>query len=231
MDERQLAVVVADLAGFSALTEAHGDHDALGAVEEATGIIHEVTASHGITLVKSLGDGFLMFSEDPHSAMAGAVEAVERVCEKPRLPVMRAGIDAGAVICKDGDIFGGVVNRAARVCAEAAPDQVAVTRAVLDLAPPPGDVVAVSLGRRRLRNISTAVEIFALQKECASGHVVDPVCRMSLPLETVHSSVTISTDTYHFCSAGCLERFEADPSLFTEANRSATRHAKETDRA
>lgn len=212
VDECQIAVVVADLAGFSALTEAHGDREALSAVEEATGIVQETAASHGITLVKSLGDGFLMFSEDPRGAMAGAVETVERICEKPRLPVMRAGIDAGVVIFKEGDIFGGVVNRAARVCTEAAPDQVVVTRAVLDLAPPPSDVVAASLGGRRLRNISTSVEIFALQKECASGHVVDPVCRMSLPLEAVHSSVILSTDTYHFCSAGCRERFEASPS-------------------
>lgn len=226
MDERRIAVIVVDLAGFSALTEAHGDHEALGAIEEANGIIRETAASHGITLVKSLGDGSLMFSEDARAAMAGAVEAVERVCEKPRLPVMRAGIDAGTVICKDGDIFGGVVNRAARVCAEAAPDQVEVTRAVLNLGRPPGDVVAVSLGRRRLRNISIEVEIFALQKECASGHVVDPVCRMSLPLDGVHSQVTLATDTYHFCSAGCRERFELDPSLFTPARGSSTGDSK-----
>ena len=221
-DQISRSVIVADLVGFSALTEAHGDREALGAVEGATRIIQETARSHGITIVKSLGDGFLMFSEDPRSAMAGALEAVERVCEKPHLPVMRAGIDAGAVICKDGDIFGGVVNRAARVCAEAAPDQVAVTRAVLDLAPPPGDVVAASLGKRRLRNISTEVEIFALQKECASGHVVDPVCRMSLPLEAAHSSVTLSTGRYHFCSVGCHERFEANPSLFSSTGRSST---------
>lgn len=168
----------------------------------------------------------MMFSEDPRAAMAGAVKAVERVCEKPRLPVMRAGIDAGQVICKKGDIFEGVVNRSTRVCAEAAPDQVAVTRAVLDLAPPPGDVVAASLGRRRLRNISTEIELFVLQKECASGHVIDPVCRMSIPLEAVHSSVTLSTETYHFCSTGCRRRFEADPSLFS-STRSSTGDTKE----
>lgn len=214
MDERHVAVVVADLAGFSALTEAHGDREALSVVEEATDIIHETASSHAMTLVKSLGDGFLLLCHDPGDAMAGAIEATERVCDRPRLPVMRAGVDAGAVIFKDGDIFGRVVNRAARVCAEAAPDQVVVTRAVLHLAPPPGDVVAVPLGRRRLRNIATGVEIFALQKECASGHVLDPVCRMSIPLGEVDSSLTTANDTYHFCSAGCRGLFEADPGLF-----------------
>lgn len=230
MDERHVAVLVADLAGFSALTEAHGDREALSVVEEASALINETARAHGMTLVKSLGDGFLLRCQDPYSAMAGALEAVKRVCERPRLPVMRAGVDAGLVLCKDGDIFGGVVNRAARVCAEAAPDQVVVTRAVLNLAPPPGDVVAVPLGTRRLRNIPSEVEIFALQKECASGHVVDPVCRMSIPPHEVHSSTTTVDGTYQFCSAGCRELFETDPGLFLPSD-SQTMTPGSADRA
>jgi len=45
----------------------------------------------------------------------------------------------------------------------------------------------------------------------AAPMVKDPVCGMNVDeTKTKHSS-TFQGETYHFCSAGCKARFDADP--------------------
>lgn len=43
---------------------------------------------------------------------------------------------------------------------------------------------------------------------------VDPVCHMTVDVATARHRSTHAGRTYYFCSAGCRERFEADPAKF-----------------
>lgn len=44
--------------------------------------------------------------------------------------------------------------------------------------------------------------------------VVDPVCGMTIDLETAAGHVEFDGETYYFCSAGCLRKFSAAPKKF-----------------
>jgi YHS domain-containing protein len=44
---------------------------------------------------------------------------------------------------------------------------------------------------------------------------VDPVCGMNVRQRGNKQSVEYADQTYFFCSSGCLERFDAQPDLFT----------------
>ena len=44
--------------------------------------------------------------------------------------------------------------------------------------------------------------------------VTDPVCGMSVEVETSRHRHTLDGTTYHFCSAGCLGKFKADPDRY-----------------
>ncbi|MDA3913396.1 heavy metal translocating P-type ATPase, partial [Oleiagrimonas sp.] len=46
---------------------------------------------------------------------------------------------------------------------------------------------------------------------------MDPVCGMSTDPEKPRHSAVHDEHTYHFCSAGCREKFQADPSRYLEA--------------
>lgn len=63
MDERNAAVSFADLAGFTALTEAHGDVIAADIAERFVAVAESVMDT-GDRLVKAIGDAVLLTSVD-----------------------------------------------------------------------------------------------------------------------------------------------------------------------
>ena len=78
------------------------------------------------------------------------------------LPSLRIGIAAGEVVTRDGDLFGPVVNLAARLVATASPDEIVVDD---ETARRLGNGVTVRpLGTRRLQGFDDPVEVYALER-------------------------------------------------------------------
>jgi len=47
-----------------------------------------------------------------------------------------------------------------------------------------------------------------------STQVKDPVCGMAVAPESAAGTAGYAGETYHFCSAACKQRFEADPRAY-----------------
>jgi class 3 adenylate cyclase len=73
------------------------------------------------------------------------------------LPPGHAGVDAGPIVLRDGDVFGRTVNLAARIADVAQPDAL-LARASLAAAPPERFKVA-AFGAKSLAGISEPVEL------------------------------------------------------------------------
>jgi class 3 adenylate cyclase len=82
--------------------------------------------------VKTVGDGFIATFNAPTRAVqcARAIQHEARLCDVG----VRAGVHTGEVELRDNDVLGVTVHIAQRICALAAPDQVLVSRQVVDLA-------------------------------------------------------------------------------------------------
>ena len=119
------AVLFADLTGFGALTEAEGD---VAAAEVALRLAALARASltEGACLLKTLGDGVLIVAPDLDGACTTAHRLRELVRDELTLPPVRIGICGGAVVWRDGDVFGATVNRAARLADDARPWEIEV---------------------------------------------------------------------------------------------------------
>ncbi|HEX5587923.1 MAG TPA: hypothetical protein VFZ17_11495, partial [Acidimicrobiia bacterium] len=122
--------------------------------------------AHGGHVVKTTGDGF-------HAAFATADEgllaaiAAQRALDGAAWPAtgplrVRMGLHTGGASLRDGDYFGGSLNRAARLMAVAHGGQVVCSRATADLARDdlPGGVELVDLGEHRLRDLSRPERVF-----------------------------------------------------------------------
>jgi class 3 adenylate cyclase len=117
------AVLFADLSGFRALTHARGDEGAAEAASRFVTLVRRSLAP-GAHVVKTLGDGVLVVASDLPAARTTASSLRSAVAADESLPPVHAGICAGSVVWRDGDVFGAAVNEAARLADAAEPSQI-----------------------------------------------------------------------------------------------------------
>lgn len=207
--------VFADLAGYSALTEAHGDEYAADVAAEFVRAARKLLAEYEAEEVKAIGDALLIRAADVASAIDLSRKLVCELGARERSLGIRVAMHTGTAVERDGDWFGSAVNVAARVADTAKAGQVILTGATRELADP--DVELRPRGRRRFKNIADPVELFALvlDEHLPTGRVVDPVCRMSLDPGTAQHVAEYRGRHYHFCSARCHSAFERNARIYT----------------
>jgi adenylate cyclase len=118
----ELTVAFTDLQDFTTYTEANGDDAAsrllMSHHRESTAIVR----SRGGRVLKLLGDGLMLTFPDPVAAVLACLELGEAAPLR-----LRAGIHGGKVLVTGDDVFGHVVNLAARVTKSAVGGQLVVT--------------------------------------------------------------------------------------------------------
>src|ERR1700680_4761181 len=112
---------------------------------------------HGGWQFKHTGDGVCAAFSSPRSAVDAAV-AEQRALELP----VRMGIATGEAELRDGDYFGAVLNRAARVMAAGHGGQMLLAESTAGLL---SGVDLVDLGPRRLRDLPKPVGMFQVRAQ------------------------------------------------------------------
>ena len=205
-DVLDAAVMVADLAGYTAMSEVHGDRLAAEVGDELLGFMH-AEVGPGRVLTKGLGDGVLAVDVDPAHLARRALALLHRIGTTPERPRLRVVLHHGPVVRRGGDVYGRTMNVASRL-AEAALDGRATATA--DFVRVATDLVGVTVGRPRpvsLRSVRDPVEVHDLVR-CRDDHLdrVDPVCRMALdPDDPTVLWRNRDAGLMAFCSTGCAD--------------------------
>jgi class 3 adenylate cyclase len=118
-------------------------------------VLRTAIKSHGGYLFSHTGDGVVAAFASPRSAVDAAV-AAQRELELP----VRLGLATGEAELRDGDYFGTVLNRAARVMAAGHGGQILVADSMAVLL---GGIDLVDLGPRRLRDLPIPVGVFQIR--------------------------------------------------------------------
>ena len=226
--------VFADLAGYSAATEAHGDERAADLVAAFYARVRELLADCEGQEVKQLGDALMLRLDDAATAVRLATRvAAESGVAHGELGV-RVGMHTGPAVERYGDWFGASVNLAARVAAHASSGEVLITEATREAAEPAlADRVVQDRGAQRFRNIAERVRLFAILVDAdraAGGLPLDPVCRMTVDPVRSSEIVVHRGIEYRFCSAGCRSAFEARPGQYV-ARQHRDAHVLVSERA
>ena len=121
--------IFADMSGFTALTEAHGDDAAADLVAAFSAAARPRLERRLAEEAKSIGDALMIRVEDAAEAIGLGLEIVYEVGGQDRFPTIRVGMHTGPATEREGDWFGSTVNLAARVAGEAAGGEVLVSEA------------------------------------------------------------------------------------------------------
>ena len=208
--------VFADLAGFTALTEAHGDEHAADLVASFSSRVSGWLSSFGEGESKTIGDAIMIRLDNASGAVHLGLAIVERTSEVAGFLRVRVGMNTGTAVRRDGDWYGANVNLAARVAAVATGGQVLLTEHTLAASKNLLDVEIRSLGPRRFRNVAEFVTVYeaGLSSQPQTALSIDPVCKM--PLRPQHAFGTAVFDGSHYllCSGECARRFDAHPERY-----------------
>jgi adenylate cyclase len=208
--------VFADIAGFTALTEAHGDELAAMLVADFGEAVRGVLPA-GAAHVKTIGDALMLRVPDPGAAILLALTLTHGLMHGHGAPAVRVGLNHGPAVERDGDYFGAAVNLAARVSGLASGGEVLVTGHTAALVPDLEGVFYEPRGRQALRGVREPVEIFAAvrQSESAQGGLpVDPVCRMAVDPDRAAGRLLYDGNAYFFCTLTCAGEFAREPERF-----------------
>ncbi len=137
LDSGLRAIMFTDLEGSTAVSSREGDGRALEVIERHDSIVRTALATAGGREVKHTGDGILACFNHISRAVDCSVE-IQRAFgdlgdDRPGGRV-RIGLSAGEPVDRDDDLYGAVVNLAARICGHAEPGQILVSAAVKELA-------------------------------------------------------------------------------------------------
>jgi class 3 adenylate cyclase len=129
-------ILFTDIEGSTSLTQRLGDARAMAVLRTHDRIVREALARHGGSEVKHTGDGLMAAFPSVAGAVTCAVEIQQRLAESEERDQLRVriGMSAGEPVTERNDLFGAVVQLAARLCGRAEPGSVLVSGAVRDLA-------------------------------------------------------------------------------------------------
>ena len=129
---RTCAVGFVDLTGFTRLTRQLEGPELSRLLAEFETLVLDTVVAAGGQVVKTLGDEVLFSVDDPATAADITLTLLERSDAHPILPAAHAGLAYGPVLIRAGDVFGPVVNIAARLAGLARSGTARVDTAMAD---------------------------------------------------------------------------------------------------
>ncbi|MDO1449202.1 adenylate/guanylate cyclase domain-containing protein [Rhodocytophaga aerolata] len=219
--ERKLAILVADLAGYTALTEAHGSFSAAQIVDKYLQIVNN-SLTGSSRLVERVGDEVVIIAEIARDLVETALRLRQLANEENNFLAIHAGIHIGDLLERNGSFFGTAINLASRIASISKGGQILCSASIIKEVAEASNIEFTCLGEVSFKNLRTKIELFEIKAEphLLPPHI-DPVCRMLvLPNQAIHCQH--EGKMYYFCSGECQTLFVSSPKDFASAHEDET---------
>jgi class 3 adenylate cyclase len=156
------AIMFTDIADSTAMTTRLGDERSVEMVRAHDALVRRALNDKGGREVKHTGDGIMASFGDVPAAVDCA-RAIQQsfdafnLASREKLRV-RIGLDAGEPVADSNDLFGSTVQMAARLCQQAEPEMIVVSKTICSLLP--DRVKRVDLGPRTLKGFADPVSVY-----------------------------------------------------------------------
>ena len=203
--ETNVAILMADLSGYSALTETHGSVSAADLIDKYISMAEKCLIGD-CRLHQQTGDELMFVSDSSDVMLATAKQLAAEAAKVEYFLQVHGGLHYGAVLKRGGNYFGSTVNLTARIAAKAMAGTFYCSAEFIDSIADKSTCIFQSRGSHPLKNISEEKELFELSIDKIKSNHIDPVCRMLIlnPAEALrHPDAEI-----YFCSSQCLNVYK-----------------------
>ena len=178
---RDVTVMFTDIKGSTTFFEIYGDIEGRLMLQKHHEMLFPLITKHRGRVIKTIGDAIMASFDEPVEAVRAAVEMQQRLFdynkskkEKKNQLHIRIGINTGEGLVEKSDIYGDVVNVAARVESLAAPDEILVSVSVYDRAGEIGDIQFQHTQETKIKGKEDSVKLYRVvwaEQESRNGMI------------------------------------------------------------
>ncbi len=214
--EEDICILMADLSGYTALTETHGATSAADLIDRYIELVEESLAGESL-LQERTGDEVMIVSSSADSLLSTALRIMKAISGEPNFLQIHGGLHYGKVLKRGKNYYGSAINLTSRMAAKAGPGTFWCSPAFIASLSDSSHINLQSMGPHTFKNVSGSMEMYSLNGNCQSAVYVDSICKMLIQ-DTTRAVRHPELDDVFFCSAACLDLFLRDPDADPEAH-------------
>lgn len=209
--EEHIAILMADLSGYTALTETHGSSGAADLVEKYVSIVRDclVGDSH---LHSVVGDEVLIISSSADHLMYTALLLIQNTGKEENFLQVHGGLHFGKILKRNDNYFGTTINLTSRITNKAAPGTFWCSAEYIAALSDHTEFTFEPKGKHRFKNLTEDNEVFELITDNPKAFYIDPVCRMVISKEENAIQHSDAPDIF-FCSSNCLDIYRKNNTI------------------
>ena len=209
--ETNIAIMMADLSGYTAMTEVHGADSAAGIIDKYLSLVNKslVGSSH---LHQRVGDEMVIVADSAEDLAYTAIFLFEQAQDQNQFLPLHAGLHYGPIVKKDGDYYGSTINTASRIASVAEKGQIFCSAEFLNQLPEGHPYIVERKGMHVLKNVMKPVELFHMScciEFMTKKYVIDPVCHMLIKSPADAPQLEYKNERYYFCSQKCVDIYKS----------------------
>ena len=211
--EKNTAILMVDLSGYTAMTDVHGGASAARLVAKYMEFV-ENARSGSTQLVQRVGDQVVMLAERGEDLLETIEKLKQFIVDENHFLSIHGGLHFGSVHYQEGHLFGSTINVASRIMNLAKTGQILCSAAFLNSID--GKLYRFApIGKIKFKNVLKEVEVFELENSNTVPVIIDPVChmRINVPTKFIYNG---SGTIFYFCSQQCIDIFESDIDTFVK---------------
>ena len=213
--EENIAILMADLSGYTALTETHGAASAADLIDKYLEIVQGCLVGDSV-LKERTGDEVMIVSASADFLLSTAFMIMKNTSKEENFLQVHGGLHYGKVLKRRDSYFGSAVNLTSRIAAKASPGTFWCSVDFLEALTDKSTFALEPKGKHRFKNVAEEKELAELVNPKAIAFFVDPVCRMLILDKTAAIRHPEKPEVF-FCSQACFQTFTTkrltDPSI------------------
>jgi class 3 adenylate cyclase/YHS domain-containing protein len=204
--EKNIAILMADLSGYTALTETHGPVSAADLIDKYIRIAKHCLVGD-VKLHERTGDEIMFVSDSPDSLLATALKLETHTANEENFLQVHGGLHFGKVLKRADSYFGSTLNLVSRIAAKAVAGTFWCSDEFVNAISDKSACAFKSKGSHLFKNIGGEKEVFELSTQKTKTSYIDPVCRMLIlnPENAIHHP---NKEGLYFCSSQCLGLYQ-----------------------
>jgi class 3 adenylate cyclase/YHS domain-containing protein len=205
----KIAILMADLSGYTALTEIHGAETAATLVGKFMELVKRSLVGD-CRLHERVGDQVVIVSSSAEQLAYTATILFQETHKQEGFLPLHGGLHFGEIVEKNGGYYGSTINATARIMADAGKGKLLCSREFQEQLPGGDSFVFVNQGPKKFKNLSQPVHLYEMS--CCIDNiqrvlVIDPICRMLINEKSQALLWDHNGEQYYFCSESCREIF------------------------